>query len=210
MGWCGTYRAPFPPATASCQAADVRAVWAGPRVSAVASGMTPNCLTECFVWTGVPLALRPMAPSCRHPARIGCRKGKYRQPPEWPGSGARSFTAIKAPRQKHARGSSGYTTGRRIAVCVAQPVRKVEPPPGGGRLWSTRIGRLLIGCCVLFSWRSAERVGRDPALLSQSLISEFAKPGTADHSYEFATDTFVIRNGKIVAQSFAAKASPKS
>jgi ketosteroid isomerase-like protein len=67
--------------------------------------------------------------------------------------------------------------------------------------------------------------------LFQALISEFAKPGssftmqqrciegdhayilwiaeTADNSYEFATDTFVVRNGKIVAQSFAAKIKPK-
>ena len=68
--------------------------------------------------------------------------------------------------------------------------------------------------------------------LFQALISEFAKPGssltmqhrsidgdhgyilwtaeTADNSYEFATDTFVVRNGKIVAQSFAAKVKRKS
>src|SRR5215470_6338701 len=68
--------------------------------------------------------------------------------------------------------------------------------------------------------------------LFQALISEFAKPGssftvqqrciegdyayivwtaqTADNSYEFATDTFVVRNGKIVAQSFAAKLKTKS
>jgi ketosteroid isomerase-like protein len=65
----------------------------------------------------------------------------------------------------------------------------------------------------------------------QSLLSEFAKPGasfsmrqqcvegefayilwsaeTADNSYEDATDTFVVRNGKIVAQSFTAKITPK-
>ena len=65
----------------------------------------------------------------------------------------------------------------------------------------------------------------------EALVSEFAKPGssftmqqrcvdgdhayivwtaeTADNSYEFATDTFVVRNGKIVAQSFAAKIEPK-
>jgi ketosteroid isomerase-like protein len=65
----------------------------------------------------------------------------------------------------------------------------------------------------------------------QHLLSEFAKPGssfkmqqqciegdhayilwtaeTADNSYEFATDTFVVRNGKIVAQSFGAKLKPK-
>lgn len=67
--------------------------------------------------------------------------------------------------------------------------------------------------------------------LFQALISEFAKPGcsftlqqrciegdhayilwiaeTPDNSYEFATDTFVVQNGKIVAQSFAAKVKPK-
>jgi ketosteroid isomerase-like protein len=67
--------------------------------------------------------------------------------------------------------------------------------------------------------------------LFQALVSEFQKPGssvtmhlrsiegdqayilwtaeTADNSYEFATDTFVVRNGKIVAQSFAAKVKPK-
>jgi hypothetical protein len=32
---------------------------------------------------------------------------------------------------------------------------------------------------------------------------------TADNSYEAATDTFVVRNGKIIAQSFAAKITPK-
>lgn len=67
--------------------------------------------------------------------------------------------------------------------------------------------------------------------LFEALISEFAKPGssftmqyqcvdgecayilwtaeTAENSYEFATDTFVVRNGKIVAQSFAAKTRSK-
>ena len=65
----------------------------------------------------------------------------------------------------------------------------------------------------------------------QALVSEFGKPGasfsmreqrvegdyayilwsaeTADNWYEAATDTFVVRNGKIVAQSFAAKITPK-
>ncbi len=65
----------------------------------------------------------------------------------------------------------------------------------------------------------------------QDLLAEFAMPGasfsmrercvegdyayilwsaeTATNSYEAATDTFVVRNGKIVAQSFAAKITPK-
>ena len=67
--------------------------------------------------------------------------------------------------------------------------------------------------------------------LFEGLVAEFAKPGasftmqkrciegdyayciwtaeTADNWYEFATDTFVVRNGKIVAQSFAAKIKSK-
>jgi ketosteroid isomerase-like protein len=67
--------------------------------------------------------------------------------------------------------------------------------------------------------------------LFQALLAEFGKPGasdtlhtttfegdyaylvwsaeTADNFYEFATDTFIVRNGKIVVQSFAAKISPK-
>ncbi len=68
--------------------------------------------------------------------------------------------------------------------------------------------------------------------LFEALVWEFAKPGssfamqqryvegdyayilwhaeTADNSYEIATDTFVVRNGEIVAQSFAAKVIPKA
>jgi hypothetical protein len=67
--------------------------------------------------------------------------------------------------------------------------------------------------------------------LFQALVSEFAKPGssftmqhrstegdhgyifwtaeTVDNSYEFATHTFVVRSGKIVAQSFATKIKRK-
>jgi ketosteroid isomerase-like protein len=67
--------------------------------------------------------------------------------------------------------------------------------------------------------------------LFTALITEFAKPGasfhlakqsvvgecafilwtaeTADNVYELATDTFVVRGGKIVAQSFAGRIVPK-
>jgi ketosteroid isomerase-like protein len=67
--------------------------------------------------------------------------------------------------------------------------------------------------------------------LFEILIAEFGKPGatfdmkkqlvegdyayilwtaeTADNVYEMATDTFVVREGKIVAQSFTAKTTPK-
>jgi ketosteroid isomerase-like protein len=66
----------------------------------------------------------------------------------------------------------------------------------------------------------------------KTLLVEFSKPGasfsmrelridgeyayilwnaeTADNSYEAATDTFVVRDGKIIAQSFAAKITPKA
>ena len=67
--------------------------------------------------------------------------------------------------------------------------------------------------------------------LFQALIAEFAKPGatfriqqqfvagdyayilwrgeTADNVYELGTDTFVVRYGKIVAQSFTGEITPK-
>jgi ketosteroid isomerase-like protein len=67
--------------------------------------------------------------------------------------------------------------------------------------------------------------------LFQALIVEFGKPGavfsmkrqfvegdyayilwtaeTADNVYELGTDTFVVRDGKIVAQSFTGKITPK-
>ena len=32
---------------------------------------------------------------------------------------------------------------------------------------------------------------------------------TADNVYELATDTFVVRDGKIIAQSFVGKITPK-
>jgi ketosteroid isomerase-like protein len=66
----------------------------------------------------------------------------------------------------------------------------------------------------------------------QAMFAEFGKPGaafsmkqqsvegdyayvlwtaeTADNVYELATDTLVVRDGKIVAQSYAAKITPKS
>ena len=67
--------------------------------------------------------------------------------------------------------------------------------------------------------------------LFQAMIAEFQKPGaafsmqrqfakgdyayilwtaeTADNVYELGTDTFVVRDGKIVAQSFTGKITPK-
>ena len=67
--------------------------------------------------------------------------------------------------------------------------------------------------------------------LFEAFFAEFAKPGasfemkkqivegetayivwsaeTADNVYELATDTFVVRDGKIVTQTFAGKIVPK-
>lgn len=51
-------------------------------------------------------------------------------------------------------------------------------------------------------------------LVTQSVDGEcayiFWQADTPDNSYEAGTDTFVIRDGKIVAQSFAAKITPKA
>ena len=68
--------------------------------------------------------------------------------------------------------------------------------------------------------------------LFQAMFAEFGKPGamfsmkhqsvvgdyayilwtaeTADNVYELGTDTFIVRDGKIMAQSFAGKITPKT
>lgn len=68
--------------------------------------------------------------------------------------------------------------------------------------------------------------------LFQTMLAEFAKPGaefkmkeqfvdgdygyilwtakTAENVYELGTDTFIVRDGKIVAQSFTGKITPKT
>lgn len=68
--------------------------------------------------------------------------------------------------------------------------------------------------------------------LFQAMIAEFSKPGaafnmqqqfidgdyayilwtaeTADNVYELGTDTFIVRGGKIVAQSFTGNITPKT
>lgn len=84
---------------------------------------------------------------------------------------------------------------------------------------------------VLFTSQGPLRGVEQIKPLFQNLIAEFKKPGatfelehqtidgdfgyilwraeTADNVYELGTDTFVVKGGKIVAQSFAGKLSPK-
>lgn len=84
---------------------------------------------------------------------------------------------------------------------------------------------------VLFTPSGTVRGQSQIKSVFQKLLAEFGKPGgletvhtaifdgdyaylswrgeTADNYYEFATDTSVVQDGKIVAQSFAAKVTPK-
>jgi ketosteroid isomerase-like protein len=84
---------------------------------------------------------------------------------------------------------------------------------------------------VLFATDKALRGADAIKPFFQAMIAEFGKPGTifsmkqqlvegdyayiqwtaetADNVYELGTDTFVVRDGKIVAQSFAGKITPK-
>lgn len=84
---------------------------------------------------------------------------------------------------------------------------------------------------VLFTSDGPLRGADEIRPLFQAMIAEFEKPGaafsmkqqsvegdyayilwaaeTADNVYEMATDTFVVRDGKIVAQSFTGKLTPK-
>src|SRR5262245_11184083 len=84
---------------------------------------------------------------------------------------------------------------------------------------------------VMFPAAGPLRGATEMRPLFQSLIAEFGKPGaaftlehqsvhgdyayivwtaeTADNVYEMATDTFIVRDGKIAAQSFTGKITPK-
>jgi ketosteroid isomerase-like protein len=67
----------------------------------------------------------------------------------------------------------------------------------------------------LFAAMLAEfgKPGTSFEMLRQTVEGDYAylvwKAETADNAYEVASDTFVIRNGKIVAQSLAGKITPK-
>jgi ketosteroid isomerase-like protein len=85
---------------------------------------------------------------------------------------------------------------------------------------------------VLFTAQGPLRGPEAIRPLFQAMLAEFAKPGatftmrqqlfdgdhayilwnaeTADNVYELGTDTFVVRDGKIVAQSFTGKITPKA
>jgi hypothetical protein len=84
---------------------------------------------------------------------------------------------------------------------------------------------------VLFTPKGALKGADAIRPLFVALMTEFGRPGsvfemkqviidgdsayivwtgdTADNVYELATDTFVVRNGKIAVQSFTAKTTPK-
>lgn len=75
---------------------------------------------------------------------------------------------------------------------------------------------------VLFTSDGILRGPGEMRSLFEAFFAEFAKPGasfemktqivdgeTADNVYELATDTFVIRDGKIVTQTLAGKIVPK-
>jgi len=85
---------------------------------------------------------------------------------------------------------------------------------------------------VFFTQHGALKGADEIGPLFQALIAEFAEPGaafnmkqqvvegdyayilwtaeTADNVYELGTDTFVVRDGQIIAQSFTGKIAPKS
>ena len=81
--------------------------------------------------------------------------------------------------------------------------------PGGPLVGVDAIRPLFVGLLAEFG-----KPGSSFELKHQSIKGDYAyilwSAETADNRYDMATDTFVIKNGKIVAQSFAAKISPKS
>ncbi len=85
---------------------------------------------------------------------------------------------------------------------------------------------------IIITPNGVRRSRKEMSEFFSTLFADFAKPGmsfnmdqqvvdgeiayirwsaeTADNVYELGTDTFLIRDGKIVTQTFAAKTTPKS
>ena len=69
---------------------------------------------------------------------------------------------------------------------------------------------------AFFEWACTDfgKPGATFNMKQASVVGDFAyivwTAETADNVYEFGTDTFVIRDGKILAQSFAGTISPKA
>jgi hypothetical protein len=115
---------------------------------------------------------------------------------------------------------NGFHTG-----CAASPPEVLWRGQCGGYSRGLLPGCRPIGAYRNVKWTEALRE------FFQAIFTEFGKPGTtftmhrtsvegdyayifwsaetADNRYEAATDTFVVRDGKIMAQSFAAKITLK-
>jgi ketosteroid isomerase-like protein len=80
--------------------------------------------------------------------------------------------------------------------------------PGGPLKGTDAIGRLFEGMFSEFG-----KPGATFAMKTQTVEGDCAyivwSAETADNVYELATDTFFVQNGKIAAQSFAGKITPK-
>jgi hypothetical protein len=64
-------------------------------------------------------------------------------------------------------------------------------------------------CEIAFSERTTTPFNMKQQLVEGDYAYILWTAETADNVYELATDTFVVRQGKIVAQSFTAKIMPK-
>ena len=80
--------------------------------------------------------------------------------------------------------------------------------PNGVLRGTTAIRELFVTMFAEFS-----KPGASIEMLRQDVDGDAAyivwKAETADNRYEFGTDTFVVKDGKIVTQTFAGKISPK-
>jgi len=85
------------------------------------------------------------------------------------------------------------------------PEKTIRPIPqfSHGRPLGYKRGQLTI--CINSIVDNAARLSKQNAPSRPSSMIELWTAETADNVYELGTDTFVVRDGKIVAQSFTGK-----
>jgi len=101
-----------------------------------------------------------------------------------------------------------FGEGNVAAIMADYPANAVLITPGGALRGHDQIRPLFEGLVAEFG-----KPGASFEMIQQIVEGEIGyivwKAETADNVYEVATDTFLVRDGKILRQTFAGKVTPK-
>jgi len=126
----------------------------------------------------------------------------------WNGAAAHESNAAAMTEKVLGQHLKAFGEGNVAAIMGDYAADAVLITPGGALRGHAQIRPLFEGLTAEFG-----KPGASFEMSQQIVDGEIAyivwKAETADNVYELATDTFLVRNGKIVSQTFAGKITPK-